>query len=145
VNSEYGKWGSGEIVGLERDPDINDVLKYWPKENEHKKPLSGITVEFLQHINLLYSHRNYLIHELRTPGYGIDSYNEDYPYYISFSHISDDHSEDIETWELTYPVLFLKNLVSICLSNMKQYLIENNIDPYVSYTFGTYWIDELNR
>lgn len=146
ANTEYRKWSSGEIVSLERDPDIKEVLKYWPRENENKKLLGGISVEFLQHINLLYRYRNFLVHELREPGYGIDSYREDSPYYISYSQLAyESGEEENETWELTYPVLFLKNLLKNCLKNMEKYLIENNLNPYSSYTFGTYWIDELNR
>jgi len=146
VNDEYSKWSSGEIISLERDPDIKDVLKYWPAEKEHKKPLSVITIESLQHIHLFYSYRNFLVHELREPGYGFDTYKEDSPYYISFTHLPGDSTEDEkETWELVYPVLFLKNLLVNCLNNMENYLTDNNINPYSSYTFGTYWIDELNR
>jgi hypothetical protein len=146
VIDEYSKWSSGEIIRLERDPDIKDVMRFWPGEKEHKKPLAGISIESLQHIHLFYSYRNFLVHELREPGYGFESYREDSPYYLSFSHLPADGAEDEkETWELVYPVLFLKNLLCNCLKNMEIYLNDNNIDPYQSYTFGTYWIDELNR
>ena len=75
----------------------------------------------------------------------LNLYKEE-PFYISFSHLSIGEDEEAkETWELVYPVLFLKRLVDTCMNKMEKYLIENNINPYMSYTFGTYWIDELNR
>ncbi|GAI12285.1 unnamed protein product, partial [marine sediment metagenome] len=32
-----------------------------------------------------------------------------------------------------------------CLKNLKEYLIFNNINPYNSYNFGSYWKEELNQ
>jgi len=141
VLSELKKWGSGEIVHLERDPELAEIRKLWPKEKEHQKPLNGLSVEALQHCNLFYSYRNSLIHEFREPGRGIESQRDAAPYYITFSYLEDPEEE---TWELTYPVLFFEKLLESCITEMKSYLLKNEINPYNSYLLGSYWIDELN-
>ncbi len=144
----YGKltkWSPGKIIMLNQDPDIKEVAKFWPSEKEHKKPLDGVSIDSLQHIHLFYSYRNYLVHEMREPGYGFEHLQDDEPYYISLTHLPKSKDEGKkETWELVYPVLFLKKLIDTSMKNMKEYLIKNNINPYMSYTFGTYWINELN-
>jgi hypothetical protein len=141
VITELEKWVSGEIVTLDREPEIAAIKKFWPKEKEHQKPLIGLSVEALQHCNLFYSYRNSLIHEFRELGRGIESKTDDSPYYISFSYLEE---PDEEVWELTYPVTFFENILINCISELKKYLIQNKINPYNSYQFGTYWIDELN-
>ena len=144
--AELNKWSPGAIIKLDQEPDIKEIAKLWPSEKEHKKPLEGVSIESLQHIHLFYSYRNYLVHELREPGYGFEYLQDEEPFYISFSHLSIGEDEEAkETWKLVYPVLFLKRLIDTCMNKMEKYLIENNINPYMSYTFGTYWIDELNR
>lgn len=141
VITELEKWASGEIVTLDREPEIAAIKKLWPNEKEHQKLLNGLGVEALQHCNLFYTYRNSLIHEFRELGRGIESKTEDIPYYISFSYLEE---PDVEVWELTYPVTFFENMLGNCISELKRYLIQNNINPYNSYKFGTYWIDELN-
>ncbi len=141
VISELEKWHSGEIVTLNREPEISTIRKLWPKEKEHQKPLSGLGVESLQHCNLFYSYRNSLIHEFREPGRGIESQPDDVPYYITFSYLEEPEKE---VWELTYPVTFFENILRNCIAGIKKYLIQNKINPYNSHQFGSYWIDELN-
>jgi hypothetical protein len=63
VISELEKWDSGEIITLDREPEISAIKKLWPIEKEHQKPLNGLGVEALQHCNLFYTYRNSLIHE----------------------------------------------------------------------------------
>jgi hypothetical protein len=143
VFEELRLWSSGEIIGLERDPSISEVIKYWPTEKEFKKPLNGINLEFLQHCYLFYSLRNSLVHEFREPGYSFETKYDNAPSYISRSGLGD--SEEIETWELLYPAKFLKILIENSLKNLEIYLKQNKLNPYLSYTFGSYWIEELNR
>ncbi|MBE0576382.1 MAG: hypothetical protein IH613_10875 [Desulfuromonadales bacterium] len=141
VISELEKWVSGEIVTLDREPEISTIKQLWPKEKEHQKPLNGLSAESLQHCNLFYSYRNSLIHEFRELGRGIESQTDNSPYYISYS---DFEEPEEEVWELTYPATFFEKLLKNCISEMKIYLMQNKINPYSSYHFGTYWIDELN-
>ncbi|GFO62517.1 hypothetical protein [Geomonas paludis] len=141
VVSEVAKWASGEIVTLDREPEINAIKRLWPNEKEHQKTLNGLGVEALQHCNLFYSYRNSLVHEFRESGRGIESIKEYAPYYISFSYLEE---PDVEVWELTYPIYFFENLLSNCISEVKIYLVQNNINPYNFYKLGAYWIEELN-
>jgi hypothetical protein len=144
TTKKLSEWGDGEIVDLSRDPKISEIRGYWPNEKDYKKPLSGVSIEFLQHSHLFYSYRNALVHEFRHPGYGMEIKHDENPFYIGFSHL-DDPNEQKETWELVYPYGFFEKIVKTSFVNMKNYLKTNNINPYFSYTFGSYWIEELNR
>lgn len=76
-----------------------------------------------QHYNLLYRYRNYLVHEWREPGSSmeVDSLNEE-PYYHGYIKNSE--------WYLVYPIQVFKKIFSESISNFKQYLMANLIDPY---------------
>lgn len=143
TTTKINEWGEGELVELSRDPKISDIKRLWPDEKDYKKPLEGVSIESLQHSHLLYSYRNALVHEFRPLGYGMELKNDDIPIYISMSHI--DGQEEKETWELIYPCGFFEIIIKASLLNMKNYLLNNNINPYASYTFGSYWIEELNK
>lgn len=147
------KWKPGNIISINQDPEI-DFLKTKGKElfpsGKFHKPLanppkyddSRLTVESLQHCNLLYAYRNSLIHELRIPGFDI-GYGKTEPYYINTNKIGSESDEAV--WELTYPYNFIINLAITCLDNLKKYLIANNINPYSAFTYGNYWLEELNK
>jgi len=133
------QWSYGEVIYLNKDPDIQDVKRHWPKDMP--KPLENIKIEFLQHVNLFWRYRNNMVHELRKPGYGIESTGDAQPFYHSMTH-SDTNQE---TWELVYPVKFYDNLCETAINNLNEYYRKNKIDPYSCHIFGTYWIEELNR
>jgi hypothetical protein len=50
-----------------------------------------------------------------------------------------------DTWQLVYPLGFFENICETCIKNLEEYLILNNIDPYNSFKFGSYWKEELNQ
>ena len=147
VTSKLTNWGEDdlkEIVPLTQDPKISEVRTYWPQEKEFKKPLNGVPIEYLQHSYLFYSYRNIMVHEFRYPGDGEEpalEADED-PFYISVLNVGNGKDE---TWKLVYPVKFFEKSAKNGLKNVEKYLIENNIDPYIPFTFGSYWIDELNK
>ncbi|OGW28859.1 MAG: hypothetical protein A2X56_14775 [Nitrospirae bacterium GWC2_57_13] len=133
-----------QLVGLDTDPTSDEIKKNWPTLKECRIPIEGITLESLQHFHLLYAYRNSLVHELREPGYGIESKDdEDYPYYHGMTIV--DAGKEEKSIELVYPVMFFQRLVSTCLNNLEIYLKDNKLDPYAYYKFGTYWIFELNE
>lgn len=144
VTSNLKEWKDGEMVSLKKDPKVSEVRNHWPQEKELKKPLNGVPVEHLQHSHLFYSYRNIMVHEFRYPGDGEEPVleNDEDPFYISELNV--DNEKD-EAWKLVYPVKFFEKLAKNGLKNLKKYLIENNIDPYIPFTFGSYWIDELNK
>ena len=134
-------WGE---IGLEQDPTCDEVSKYWPRNEEYRTPIKGIRLELLTHLQLLYSHRNFLFHEMRSPGYGIDTKEHDEPYYHELSAISNRDEPPIETIELVYPVKFFNRLCDNVLNGLKGYFKENQLNPFDYYDFGSYWIEELN-
>lgn len=140
---EISKWSDGEVVQLERDPSFEEARKHWPKDSESRMPIEKITLESLQHIQLLYAYRNSLVHEFRTPGYSFEFEGDKDPFYMSMSEL-----EDVEagySWELSYPVAFFEVLCDNCIKNLEAYLKRDRLDPRASYAFGSYWFEELNR
>jgi len=139
--SAYEQWRSGDIIGLERDPKHKEIFKYWPKGKDNTEPIEGVKLESLRHVDLLYTYRNSLIHELKNLGYGLEELSlEKEP---SYHHLTDEKNE--ETWQLVYPLGFFENICETCIKNLKKYLIKNNINPYNSFKFGSYWKEELNQ
>ncbi|GBD98175.1 hypothetical protein BMS3Abin07_00183 [bacterium BMS3Abin07] len=141
---KLSNWIDGEIINLSSDPKISEVIGYWPNEKDYKKPLGGVSIEYLQHSHLFYSYRNAIVHEFRHPGHGMEIKQDKNPFYIGFSHLNDPDDQK-NTLELVYPYGFFEKIVRTSFENMKNYLIKENINPYFSYTFGSYWIEELNK
>ena len=127
------------------DPEAEDVNKFWPTQKEHKIPLEGIDLQSLQHCQLLYTYRNSLVHELRIPGHGMEFGDDIEPFYHLASTFGPNQEIEVTSVELVYPWRFLHSLCDRSLESLKEYFIANDLNPYDSFTFGTYWLDELNR
>lgn len=136
--SLFHQWEPGSIYTLDKDPDYQEVKERWP--SHIPKPFASIGFDFLQHVHLFYSYRNFLFHELRKPGYGMELKEDKEPYYHSMTHLVDERS----SWELVYPLGFFENICGTTLKKLRNYYIEERIDPYSCFIFGTYWIKELN-
>ncbi|MCY4612102.1 MAG: hypothetical protein OXB94_00545 [Nitrospira sp.] len=94
-------------------------------------------VDQVRYDKLFYKYRNILIHEFREPGkYAIPSVDDLSP----FSKEVEDASTGEKTWELVFPVKFLKRLCERSIDGLEKYLIENNQDPYESYERGPLWL-----
>lgn len=137
--SLFDKWEEGKFITLDSDPNLKEIRNLWPIDIS--KPLEDIRVEFLQHVNLFYKYRNSLVHELREPGHGMEFKVDTEPYYHTRSY-SDSKNY---TWELVYPLGFYDNLCENAIGSLRDYYLKERIDPYSYYTFGTYWIEELNK
>ncbi|GAA0134940.1 hypothetical protein YSY43_17800 [Paenibacillus sp. YSY-4.3] len=46
-----------------------------------------------------------------------------------------------ETFELIHLIGFFFNLLNSSLINMKQYCIDEGINPYENFKFGSEWVD----
>ena len=139
--SAYGQWPPGKVIGLDTEPKYGEVKKYWPKGQANNECIKGVKLEALKHVHLFYTYRNSLIHELRNLGYGIEELSlEKEPSYHSMTM-----EDGKDTWQLVYPLGFFENICETCLQKLKEYLIFNTINPYNSFNFGSYWIEELNR
>ncbi|MFC1485626.1 hypothetical protein ACFL55_01200, partial [Candidatus Latescibacterota bacterium] len=118
IKELYSKWPKEGIVFLEADPDFEDINKYWP--SSRIKDLGYYT-----HANLLWDYRNFLVHEFREPGYGMEFPDDKYTFY----HTMQDIDTKENTWELVYPVGFFKNICGNTINNLKHYYFKNGINP----------------
>ncbi len=142
ANAEISKWRQGEVIKLDRDPDDSSVVRFWPKGSEYKELNDWL--DSLRHVHLLYAYRNFLVHEMRKPGRGIDFDNDDqWPYYHSMTHV--DQGRETGSWELVYPVRFIEQLCTEALRNLRDHYVTQRLNPSDNFAFGTYWIEELNR
>lgn len=135
----------GELMPISQDPTFEDVKAHWPGSSEHKMPIQGVDLDALTHYRLLYAYRNMLVHELRRPGRGWDFKEGDDPYYHGLTDLGDDSRPMSVTVELVYPWKFLHRLGETTLAQVGEYCKANDLSPYESFVFGTYWIRELNR
>jgi hypothetical protein len=134
ASESIGRWKDWEVPDISADPlmeKINDLVV-----NEQERKL----VHNSTHLNLLYTYRNHLIHEFREPGAGMEMDQQDtVPYYHRMTHLSLTESDERETWELVYPLGFFVTLTESCLLKLKQHLLQNDLNPYSFYEFGTVW------
>lgn len=119
-----------EIVGLGEDPKAEDVLPTFPNKEERK------LVDEVKHSSLLYRYRCTLVHEYREPGHGFEfDQSSSVPFYHTMMNMPDRH----ETTELVYPTNWFLELVPPILTRLKTYYIEERVNPYDSYEFGSPW------
>ena len=145
ANSRLAKWPYGKVHYLDSDPTYKEIFDLWPKDKEHKEPIEKVSLESLSHSSLFWKFRNSIIHELQIPGYGMLSLVKEEPgYHPMTNHTGANKETPIETWELVYPVPFIMKLINTSIKNLKQYCINNDLNPYNYYKFGSYWIEELN-
>ncbi len=129
VENRLGDWEYGRIYRLENDPRSEDLERFASTTEEQK------LINDCRHVHRFYTYRCYLVHEFREPGYGMEiSDDSDSPYYHGMSETG-----GVETWELVYPVGFFRLLAKRSLFNLKRYLLENDLDPYSFYEFGSPW------
>ena len=138
-------WSHGTNQYLDSDPTYDEVVKLWPKDNDHKEPIEKISLQSLTHVALFWKLRNSIVHELQLPGYGIEALVTAKPGYHSMTdYTKGKNNNPIETWELVYPIPFVLKLIDSGIKNLKIYCQENKLNPYNYYKFGSYWIDEFN-
>ena len=57
------------------------------------------------------------------------------PYYLGMDRLSTGQS----SWELVFPVQFLRDLCEGCINGLEAQLSADNQNPYDAYEFGTMW------
>ncbi len=145
VYSKISLWNKDGIVDIGCDPEFSELEALWPNNIVLHEPFNKIKLEYFQHVNLLYRLRNHIVHQFRTPGYGMKALEGNTPMYHQMSHYKNGHYKSpLITWELVYPAGFLKNIIENGIKNLRTYLIKNEINPYDRFKFGTYWLEELN-
>ncbi len=123
----------GALMPISHDPSFEEVKRLWPAPKEHRTPLEGIDLVSLQHFQLLYSYRNTLVHELRTPGCGMEFGEDDQdPFYHQSSTIGENGFVPTSV-ELVYPWKFLHRLCDTALDQLKNYFITNELNPTIHF------------
>ena len=135
VNDRISKWPYGIILRpAECDPLATDLLKFQNTKNKEM-------IKKTRYAALLWTIRNFAVHEFRDAGHGIPlSDNNSTPYYHGFDRLQRDGiGYEDETWELYFPWQFISDLVFICLDNLKNYCKDKFINPYDAFNFGPSW------
>jgi len=131
VDKRLDSWQDDRIYRLpEVDPWANE-LKSFATTDEQK------LLDNCRHADLLYTYRNYLVHEFREPGHGIEKSGDDTTPYYLYSEDRDLQGRD--TWELIYPIGFFISIARCSLESLKRYLLDNDYNPYSFYKFGSIW------
>lgn len=136
VNLLHSNWGLGQKYMLDRDPWTSEL------QSLAKTDVDRALIENCRHINLLYDYRCHLVHEFRQPGQGEEfNHDDNLPYYFNLNLCHPDLTSNApkESRELVYPLGFFIDLAIASLKNLREYLYQNDLDPYSFYEFGTIW------
>jgi hypothetical protein len=128
-----GDWrrhrNSSDIDGIGTDPTFDDLSPTTKEETA--------LVNESKHSQLFYHYRCTLMHEYRQPGHGMEWGRREHkaPFYHSMSD-----SKGKRRWlELVYPTGWFLDLVPPVLNSLTTYYVDNGINPYDSYKFGSPW------
>lgn len=143
VNSLIAKWPTGQQVPLSSDPLVEDIKRIWPKDKDARTPIEGVILENLQHWSLLYAYRNQLVHELQTPGHGLDHFGGADPFYIRVE-MGDPYAGPQAIYHLAYHVEHFHRLCDSAVRAVNDYLTANRLDPLVHFRGGSFFLEELN-
>lgn len=108
--------------------------------------IGKVKLEDLTHVNLFWTLRNNLVHEMRIPGYHIKLFEEQQPHYCSMSRIQRDEftgkmNMEHQTWELIHPISFYNLIIDNAAVRLPFYFMKNSIDPIAKYHFGSCWLE----
>jgi len=132
--------------------EVGDRMKKWPQEGSlvdpHEvdpttsdlKPLltaeTARLIDRVRYPNLTWQLRNFVIHELRNPGKGLDfDLKRPLPYYHTITHVDG----ITRTWELYFPNELLSELISNASANLKARLLRDDIDPWQAFPYSPRW------
>jgi len=129
VASKVANLKMGSVYKAEIDEYLHDLKYLKVIEDEIRK---------FTYSRLLYKYRNFVVHELRTPGKGFNFIDSDEIHYHGLGHFGE--NINIRTWELVFPVNYLARLVKSTILNLKKYCESNSINPYKNIKTETLWI-----
>lgn len=131
VSERLGMWQAGAVVRLDTDPAPAELAPF------ALTPFDRNALKESTHLELLYGYRNYLVHETREPGYGLEfpSAHDEGPSYVGIRHID----EGRESWELTYPAGFFLRLLANVLEGLEADFRVRDVNPYTLSDFGSVW------
>jgi len=76
------------------------------------------------HFELVYGYRNFIVHEFREPGYGMESFADGGVDPLYHAYLND------PTWHLVYPVGFFQRLAEGAITSLEAWLISSSVNPY---------------
>ena len=91
-----------------------------------------------RYIDLLYTYRNKLSHEMKAPAYMLKPWNDhehiSYFYISKFNIDANTGSslDDIGFWNLIFPYKYLKNLFSKAIMSYVAYCENKSVDPFIN-------------
>jgi len=135
---EIKKWSIISQIPLSYDFDYKQISNFLP--NSLPESFKKFSIEKFKHYNLFYNYRNFLFHEFREAGYGIEYPGDEESYY----HFMEDQKNNEYSWELVYPLTFIKNICEKSIEHLRHYLILNDLNSYDQYNFGSNFITDLN-
>jgi len=146
ANNLMSQWFSGNVVGLDQDPTVEEIRSLWPQRDGNLLPIQNTNLESLQHVHLFYNHRNSLVHEFRMLGMlgGAPDWSRPDPYYSILLMLSTEIDSEIESWELQYPIEFYQRITRNSIQSLERHLLQEAIDPISVFISGSYWIHNLN-
>jgi len=121
-----------EGYAIAHDPLCSELVKSFP---ESKK-----IIKKHRHLDLFYSYRCALVHELRKPGYGYEFNYTAEPCYQGMTEVPTEK----RTFQLTYPLKFFFRVCDECIHGLEQYFLRKGTSPLTAYEqrFGDAWITE---
>ena len=140
VFSEFDKWSQGDLIHINRDIPANIAGTHWPKGKNYNEAVNEVALESLKHAHLLYRYRNALVHSFRPLGSDFEMPEDESPYYLSITVVKKDNY-----WDLIYPAVFFKKLVTNVFNNAEQHILKNRVNPIEVLRVGRYWLPSLNK
>ena len=93
--------------------------------------LSDLLKEY-KYSNLFYKkYRCGLVHEARVASFDFDLCQGNYPYYVNYTDIINDKDKK----HLIFPVKFILDSTKNIIKKVKNWLIQQNINPYERYNW----------
>jgi hypothetical protein len=131
IHTRLQSWPAHGTIVLSKniDPTTSDLSQFLTQQ-------LAAFIEPTRYPDLLWSLRNYAIHEGRDPGLGVDFELDDpSPYYHTMTH-----ADGItKTWELYIPNELLSQLLSNCAVNLSARLRRDDIDPWLAFPYHPKW------
>lgn len=141
VSGKIATWEKHNFPTLKQDLTSIDASKLFSARDFEIMRSEKVNFHYFHHVHLLYNMRNTLFHEFRELGYGLELKRENSPFYFWMPTLN----KTPRRWELMYPIGFFEFLVDNSIKNLKGYFDEVGKDPRELYTFGSYWIEPLNK
>lgn len=130
IEERFNEWKISGSFTLEKEP-MKDELYGFGINNRDEKFINDAI-----HLNLFYSYRNHLVHEFKEPGFPMEIREEKFaPYYFTMTHPPPYN----DIWELVYPIGFFTRISRDCIKNLRNCLLNNNLNPYDFHKFDSTW------